>query len=259
VEEAWQRQHVPLKRRLGDAFPITRQTTTTVKQIATSNKPAMQSTEDPQEYDHVTAELRKSLSRLRPIALHKRCIAEGIDAHKIEDAMSSSDVKVALIELLVATQRKFHEKPRGVSVHAQSSTSAASVTNDAKAARGGQGRGITSASSRGRGRARGRGPQQRSWGIQEREKGEEDLTALLGIMDADGDGRISKQETKNYLLSSGLDVQDIELEMMWKIVDEDGNGTVGEAEFLRLRFVIQKLKEGTKMGRALRLLNEINT
>ena len=78
-------------------------------------------------------------------------------------------------------------------------------------------------------------------------------------MDADGDGRISKQETKNYLLSSGLDVQDIELEMMWKIVDEDGNGTVGEAEFLRLRFVIQKLKEGTKMGRALRLLNEINT
>ena len=144
-------------------------------------------------------------------------------------------------------------------MYAQSSTSAASETNDAKAVQGGHGLGSTSTSGT-QGRVGGRGSQQRSWGTQEKaRRRDEDLASLLGDMDADGDGCVSKQETKKYLLSSGLDVQDVELDMMWKLVDEDGNGTVGKAEFLRLGFVIRKLKEGTKMGQALRLLNEFNT
>eukprot|EP01046_Picozoa_sp_COSAG06_P054666 COSAG06_NODE_9808_length_1811_cov_2.467874_3_plen_99_part_00 len=50
------------------------------------------------------------------------------------------------------------------------------------------------------------------------------------------------------------------LDMMWTLVDLDGNGTVDIEEFLRLRWVIRKRLDdpGMKMGDALRLLNEFN-
>ncbi len=102
------------------------------------------------------------------------------------------------------------------------------------------------------------GAQKRSWSSQQRHTGDDEDFEALSITIEDHDGGFSKQETKEYLLSLGLELQDIELDMMWNIVDEDGNGTISKPEFLRLRFVIEKLKEGVKMGRALRLLDEFN-
>jgi hypothetical protein len=89
----------------------------------------------------------------------------------------------------------------------------------------------------------------------------EDLEALFNIVDADGDGSISKQETMNYLQSQGItELSEAALDMMWTLVDLDGNGTVDIEEFLRLRWVIRKRLDdpGMKMGDALRLLNEFN-
>ena len=89
----------------------------------------------------------------------------------------------------------------------------------------------------------------------------EDLEALFNIVDADGDGSISKQETMNYLQSQGItELSEAALDMMWTLVDLDGNGTVDIEEFLQLRWVIRKRLDdpGMKMGDALRLLNEFN-
>ena len=62
------------------------------------------------------------------------------------------------------------------------------------------------------------------------------------------------EETKAYLSSTGIDVSDVELDMLWNLVDVDGNGSVDTAEFRLLHFAISELRKGMKMGHVLRLL-----
>ena len=104
AQTSWetQRKEQPLSVRAGIANMlrvVTRQTTA-VKQFTSAIEPEPEP-EALEPEDAATFALRERLIKLRPVALHKRCVAEGVDADRLEEAMGMEDMKAALIELLV--------------------------------------------------------------------------------------------------------------------------------------------------------------
>ena len=108
AQTSWetQRKEQPLSVRAGIANMlrvVTRQTTA-VKQFTSAIEPEPEPEPEPEALepeDAATIALRERLIKLRPVALHKRCVAEGVDADRLEEAMGMEDMKAALIELLV--------------------------------------------------------------------------------------------------------------------------------------------------------------
>ena len=80
------------------------------------------------------------------------------------------------------------------------------------------------------------------------------MAGLFAEVDTSGDGQLSKQEAMDYIRSKGFDLPDVQFDMMWVLIDTDGNGTVDSDEFPILVDVVNELEQGLPMGRALRLL-----
>jgi hypothetical protein len=70
---------------------------------------------------------------------------------------------------------------------------------------------------------------------------DQDLQALFALVDADGDGNVSKEEATEYLRKERqvyLDEHSIDL--VWLALDEDGNGDLDITEFPRFLEVVEK-------------------
>ena len=64
------------------------------------------------------------------------------------------------------------------------------------------------------------------------EKLVEELTAHFKMIDANGDGFITREELKKGLAKFGLDVDDSKIESMVKKADTDKDGKINYDEFL---------------------------
>ena len=84
---------------------------------------------------------------------------------------------------------------------------------------------------------------------------DDDLTALFKRVDADGNGKISKDEAVEYIQSKGVDLSPVQLDMLWKQIDTDGNHAVDIDEFPIFMDVLKGLEQGLTMGHALRVLS----
>ena len=77
------------------------------------------------EEDTAMVALRAKLQKLRPVALHKRAMVEGVDPDLIGEVMAATDdPKDALVELLVAHQTKKKQKQMQAQRHDSSSSNA---------------------------------------------------------------------------------------------------------------------------------------
>jgi hypothetical protein len=106
AQTSWetQRKEQPLsvRQRIATMLRVVTRQTTAVKQFTSAIEPEPEPEPEALEpEDAATIALRERLIKLRPVALHKRCVAEGVDADRLEEAMSMEDMKAALIELLV--------------------------------------------------------------------------------------------------------------------------------------------------------------
>ena len=116
AQTSWetQRKEQPLsvRQRIANMLRVVTRHTTAVKQFTSAIQPDPDPDPDPdlepeperealESEDAATIALREHLIKLRPVALHKRCVAEGVDADRLEEAMGMEDMKAALIELLV--------------------------------------------------------------------------------------------------------------------------------------------------------------
>ena len=104
AQTSWetQRKEQPLsvRQRIATMLRVVTRQTTAVKQFTSAIEPEPEP-ESLEPEDAATIALRERLIKLRPVALHKRCVAEGVDADRLEEAMSMEDITAALIELLV--------------------------------------------------------------------------------------------------------------------------------------------------------------
>jgi hypothetical protein len=101
-----QRTEQPLsaRRRIANMLRVVTRQTTAVKQFTSAIEPEPEPEPEPEALepeDAAAIALRERLIKLRLVALHKRCVAEGVDADRLEEAMGMEDMKAALIELLV--------------------------------------------------------------------------------------------------------------------------------------------------------------
>ena len=87
----------------------------------------------------------------------------------------------------------------------------------------------------------------------------DDLTALFKRVDADGNGKVSKGEAIEYIRSKGVYLPPVQLDMLWKQIDTDGNDAVDIDEFPIFMDVLKELQQGLTMGHALRVLSSRGT
>eukprot|EP01046_Picozoa_sp_COSAG06_P027300 COSAG06_NODE_2402_length_6947_cov_4.005111_5_plen_1113_part_00 len=68
-----------------------------------------------------------------------------------------------------------------------------------------------------------------------------DLPELFALVDADGDGNVSKEEAKQYLRKERqVDLDAHSIDVIWQALDDDGNGTLDISEFPRFLEVVDK-------------------
>lgn len=67
-----------------------------------------------------------------------------------------------------------------------------------------------------------------------------DLAALFARVDADGDGRIAKEEATLYVRSKGIELDEYTLDTIWETVDANGDGSLDMAEFPALLDAIKR-------------------
>ena len=61
-----------------------------------------------------------------------------------------------------------------------------------------------------------------------------------------------------YIQAKGVYLPPVQLDMMWKQIDTDGNGTVDIDEFPIFMDVVKELEQGLTMGHALRVLSTLH-
>jgi Ca2+-binding EF-hand superfamily protein len=82
------------------------------------------------------------------------------------------------------------------------------------------------------------------------------IATLFEEMDMDGDGQISKTEIIAHMAKKGIVVQGRDLDLLWSVVDKDGDGSVDVYELPMLMDILDHLKLGMKPVEALRLLRQ---
>ena len=82
------------------------------------------------------------------------------------------------------------------------------------------------------------------------------IAELFEAMDLDGDGLVSKTETVEYMCNNGISIEKQALDVLWSLVDADGNGCVDVYEIPALLEAIRGLKRGINPAKVLRLMKE---